>query len=72
MSDDPERVSTLILAAPVARDFERLLVEYAELMGAGPEECRSGFSAMAGEAAVRAMNDAVMKHRLFAEEMGWR
>jgi hypothetical protein len=70
--DDPERVSTIVLAAPIARDFERLLVEYAELMGAEPEECRAGAETMVGEAGVRAFNDAVMANRKLSERMGWR
>jgi hypothetical protein len=72
VNDDPERVSVITLAAPVARDFECLLTEYAELMGASPEECRAGAEAMVGEAGVRAFNFAVMQNRKLAERMGWR
>lgn len=72
MSDEKQHETALLLTSEVARDFERLLVEYAELMHAEPEECRAGFAAMTGEAGVRAMNEAVMDHRRFALSMGWR
>ncbi len=71
-AENPAQTGVITLAPPVARDFERLLVEYAELMHSDPEECRAGFAAMTGEAGVRAMNVAGMDQRKLAERMGWR
>ena len=68
MSDEKQRETALLLTPEVARDFECLLVEYADLVALSPDECRSDFAEMVGAAGVHAMNRALIRYRQLTEE----
>ncbi len=71
MSPNPEQITVITLTATMACEFEILLGEYADVMGADTDECRAGAELIVAQAGLRAFNEAIVENRRLAARMGW-